>query len=149
MPKVAQVLTAQQVKSIKKTGQHAVGGVPGLCLQVKASNQTHVRISRSWLLRYTFAGKRKNIGLGAYDQLLLSEAREAARMALRLLHQGVDPVVSRKAAKLKLVNDQIKAKTFKECARDYMAAHLPKHRNVKHQKQWESTLTPICLPKNR
>jgi integrase len=147
MPKVAQVLTAQQVKSIKKTGQHAVGGVPGLCLQVTASNQTHVHISRSWLLRYTFAGKRKNMGLGAYDQLLLSEAREAARLALRLLHQGVDPVVSRKAAKLKFVNDQIKAKTFKECARDYMAAHLPKHRNVKHQKQWESTLRQYAFPK--
>ena len=44
MSKRAKELSAMSVSNIKADGLHAVGGVPGLCLQI-------IGESRSWILR--------------------------------------------------------------------------------------------------
>ena len=67
MPKIARTLSVQQVKSLRRVGNHAVGGVPGLYLQLRESGQLHLDFVRSWVLRYSFAGKRRNLGLGSYS----------------------------------------------------------------------------------
>ena len=46
MPKIVAPLTIKQVNSITKEGFTALGGTPGLYLQVRGS-------SRSWVYRYT------------------------------------------------------------------------------------------------
>jgi len=146
MPKIARPLTLQEIKALKTPGQHAVGGVTGLYIQNTESKQEHVAISRSWLLRYSIAGNRKNMGLKPFDRISLAAAREAARAALELVDQGIDPVAHKKSARLSLATEDAKRKTFEECADSYMAAHLKQHRNVKHQKQWGSTLRQYAYP---
>ena len=146
MPKIARTLSVQQVKSLRRVGNHAVGGVPGLYLQLRESGQLHLDFVRSWVLRYSFAGKRRNLGLGSYSGVGLAEAREAAREALALVRQGIDPLIVKQRDRQALASKFISTKTFRECALEYMAAHLSKHRSLKHQKQWESTLQQYAYP---
>ena len=146
MPRIAKTLSAQHVKSIKKAGNHAVGGVPGLYLQLRESGQSHLDFVRSWVLRYSFAGKRRNLGLGSYSGVGLAEARETAREALVLVRRGIDPLIVKQRDRQSLIADATSTKTFRECASEYMAAHLSKHRSLKHQKQWESTLEQYAYP---
>ena len=72
MPKIAKELTALAVSKIKGDGLYAVGGVPGLYLQIIGN-------SRSWIFRAVIEGRRKKIGLGSCVRLSLAEAREKAR----------------------------------------------------------------------
>ena len=93
MPKVAKEMTALAVSRLKATGVHQVGGVPGLCLQILPSG------GRSWILRASVAGARREMGLGAYPAVSLADARVAAREAREAIRSGADPVADRKAAK--------------------------------------------------
>lgn len=62
--KTVEALSAEEVaKKAKTPGFHAVGVVPGLYLQVSGEG------ARSWLLRYTFNGKRRDMGLGSFNDL--------------------------------------------------------------------------------
>src|SRR5436305_5208845 len=78
-----------------KAGYHGDGG--GLWLQVTPNRQ-----GRSWVFRYTFGGKPREMGLGSLHTLSLSEAREQAKECRQLL-QGtpttppVDPIEHRRA----------------------------------------------------
>ena len=67
MPKRAKELGAIDVKRLGE-GVHAVGGVPGLCLQVKGTN------AKSWILRVTTGAKRREVGLGVYPEVSLANA---------------------------------------------------------------------------
>ena len=82
MPKKAKELSALSVAKIKENGRHAVGGVDGLHLRI-------VDGSRAWVLRVAVGKKvddqgkvkihRRDIGLGSFPEVSLSEAREKAR----------------------------------------------------------------------
>lgn len=105
------------VKSISRRGATFVGGVPGLVLMVHASG------SRSWVLRYTIGGIRRDMGLGSFDDVSLASARETARTARATIVTGIDPIQQRKAARSALIADMATALTFSECATKYMEAH--------------------------
>jgi len=79
MPKLAKELSALEVKRLNRPGWHAVGGIKGLLLQVRPSARSSAPPARSWILRLSVAGRRQPIGLGAYPQVSLAEAREQAR----------------------------------------------------------------------
>ena len=68
MPKLAKELGALAVRQLKAQGTHSVGGVAGLYLQIKGG-------SKSWLLRVKVGDKRCEIGLGAYPETSLVDAR--------------------------------------------------------------------------
>ena len=53
-------LGAAQVAALWRRGTNHVGGVRGLVLNVTMYS------SRSWVLRYQVAGKRRDFGLGSY-----------------------------------------------------------------------------------
>ena len=89
MPKKAAELTAKKVESIKAPGMHAVGGVPGLYLQVTAGQ------GRSWVYRYKLGERRRDMGLGPHDRLSLAEARQKARAARHGGRAGKDPIDAR------------------------------------------------------
>ena len=128
----------------KKPGYHGDGG--GLWLQVAPN-----RRGRSWVFRYSFHGKPREMGLGSLNTIGLSEAREMARDCRRLL-QGtpttppVDPIEHRKALRSSAQIAAAKAMTFKECAEAYIAAHQAGWRNAKHAAQWPSTLAAYVYP---
>ena len=79
-------LGAAQAAALWRRGSTHVGGVRGLILNVTKYG------SRSWVLRYQVAGKRRDLGLGSYPSVSLADARDAARVARAKLTQGIDPI---------------------------------------------------------
>lgn len=55
--------------------------------------------SRSWAMIYSFAGRRREMGLGSASVVTLSEAREMVALAKRQLVRGVDPIEARRMAR--------------------------------------------------
>lgn len=105
MPKIARELSALEVKNLSHPGTgrnliYPVGGVAGLYLQLTPSG------GRSWLLRIMVGEKRREIGLGGYPDVTLSQARERAREAKGQVRGGIDPVEQRKANRSALIAAQ-------------------------------------------
>lgn len=53
----------------------------------------------TWVLRYSRAGRRRELTLGSYPHLTLSEARKKTRMYRARIDAGEDPVTDRKVEK--------------------------------------------------
>jgi integrase len=127
-------LTAMQVARATKRGMLNDGA--GLYLQIQPGG------SKSWLLRYKRGGKTSYMGLGPLHTIGLSEARQKAAEARRLLLDGKDPLAARRASRAA----QKAAMTFRELAVDYVKSHAPGWRSSKHLRQWESTLATYAYP---
>lgn len=145
MPKVATALNALQVKRLKHDGRLgnmlvAVGGVPGLHLQVTPSG------SRSWILRAKVGNKRRDIGLGSFSYVGLADARVRAAELKRKIAEGHDPVLEKQEAKAQLVDARLKSLTFKEAVESYLVTNIEIGEMTKHRAQWRSTLTRYALP---
>jgi integrase len=136
-------LAAVNLKRLR-SGLHGDGG--GLWLQV-----TPNRRGRSWVFRYTFNGRAREMGLGSLDTIGLAEAREQAKQCRQLL-QGtpttppIDPIEHRRALQGAAKLAATRARTFKACAEGYMTAHQAGWRNSKHAAQWPATLGTYVYP---
>lgn len=145
MPRVAKELSALEVKRLTHpgTGQNvtfAVGGVSGLLLQITPKG------GRTWILRASVGDKRREIGLGGFPDVTLSQARERAREAKDKIRAGIDPVEQRKALRAALVASQRRGLTFSDATDRYLAAKLDAFKNAKHRQQWQNTLTTYAMP---
>src|SRR5690349_11363336 len=120
-------LTALKVQRLNTAGRYGDGS--GLWLQVRDAEH------KSWLFRYTFSGRAREMGLGPVRDVTLAEAREAARDARRLVRAGTDPIAQRREA-----SSKARPATFREVAERYVAAHEATWRNEKHRYQWRATL---------
>lgn len=135
MPPKSKELSAIEVKRLTSPGMHAVGGATGLYLSVARGG------SRSWILRATIAGKRRDIGLGGFVDVSLSRARERAKEFREKISDGVDPVIERNLAKEALRALHAKRITFAEAAKRCHAVKAPEFRNIKHSNDWINSLT--------
>ncbi|MDF1820717.1 MAG: integrase arm-type DNA-binding domain-containing protein [Alcanivoracaceae bacterium] len=144
-------MSAAEIRHLSKPGKHPVGGVSGLLLQVTRSQ------TKSWVLRYSTgeirkseAGKdyaaRRDIGLGGFPDVTLKQARETARELKQLIRKGIDPLAEKQSARASMLAAQIKAVTFESAARDYHRDKAEEFRNVKHAKQWISSLENHAFP---
>lgn len=115
-------------------GMHAVGGVSGLYLYVSKGNAC------SWIYRYTFNGRRRDLGLGSRSDFTLAEARERAREQRKLLLQGIDPITAKRQQRDELKTKHALHKTFMHCVEGYIEARGDEWRNDKHRQQWQSSL---------
>lgn len=140
MPKMAETLTAMQVNRLTTPGLHAVGGVPGLQLQINKDS------ARSWVLRAMVGIKRRDIGLGGCRDVTLAQARERARMAREEIWQGKDPVAERQARRRALEAEQ-SVPTFDDCVQRYLTSKTVEFKNEKHAAQWASTLEDYASSK--
>jgi len=125
-----------------KPGMHGDGG--GLWLQVTQNG-------RSWIFRYAFHGRAREMGLGSLKTLGLSEARTAAKECRKLLAgtlttPPVDPIEHRRALYQASRIGAAKAMSFQQCAEGYIATHQAGWRNPKHAAQWSSTLGSYVYP---
>jgi integrase len=143
MPKVAKALTALEVRRLTRPGLHAVGTVPGLCLDVQRPPST----SRTWILRVQVDGRRRDMGLGGYPAVSLAQAHEVARSKRQLVRDGIDPIQQRRDAARARRAAQMKRMTFAEAATHYIAAHEPGWRNAKHAWQWRNSLDRYVISK--
>ncbi len=139
MAKIAKELTAMAVSKLKAEGAYAVGGVPGLQLQILGA-------SRAWVLRFVLNDKRRRMGLGSYPAVSLAEARDRARLARSLIRNGVDPIDQRTSNKETIVAAAAKSLTFAKAAEKFIAAHEDSWSNAKHRLQWVSTIGTYANP---
>lgn len=145
MPKVAVELSALDVKRLahpggKRNVLFSVGGVPGLHLQITPGG------GRSWVLRTRVGILRRDIGLGGFPGVTLSQARDKAREARAKIEGGIDPVEERKAVKAALIAAQRRGLTFDKATEKCLAAKLDAFKNPKHRQQWENTLATYASP---
>jgi len=89
---------------------------------------------------------RRDIGLGGFPAVTLSQAREKARETRDKISQGIDPIEERKAAKATLRAAQRRGLTFADATDKYLAAKLDAFKNAKHRQQWQNTLTTYAKP---
>lgn len=121
-------LSARKVETAQP-GKYGDG--QGLTLFVKPSG------ARSWVLRYQLAGRRRDLGLGAWPEVTLARAREKALEARRLIAEGRDPLAERaKARRL----------TFAAAAKALIESKRSGWKNAKHAEQWSSTLEAYAFP---
>lgn len=138
MARTIEKLSALAVTRAKEPGYYGDGA--GLYLQVSKS------LTKSWIFRFTFNGKPREMGLGALHTITLAEARDKAKQCRSKLLDGTDPLEARNAAKLGDALERAKAMTFDDCANGYIAAHRGSWKNAKHAAQWESTLATYASP---
>ncbi len=137
-PRSTNRLTALKVSKATKPGMYADGG--GLYLQVTSAG------ARSWIYRFSLAGRAREMGLGPLALLGLQEARAKALEARRLRHEGIDPIEARRATRTRARLETAKALPFTECGEAYIKAHRAAWRNDKHAAQWRSTLATYADP---
>jgi integrase len=128
------------VARMKQPGLHFVGGVPGLALQVTATG------ARSWILRATIAGKRRDMGLGSFPDVSLAIARQAAPDARAQISNGRDPIEEGRAADTALAEARAAAVTFERAATLYVEAHESAWRGTKHTVQWRTVMEAYAYP---
>jgi integrase len=114
-------------------GMHGDGA--GLWLQVTSGG------GRSWLFRFTLAGRTREMGLGPLHTVSLAEARESALNCRKQLREGQDPIEVRKAKRAAR-----RMLSFRECAEAYIAAHAAEWTNAKHRVAWSVTLATYAYP---
>ena len=122
-------LTARKVETAK-AGKYSDGG--NLYLIVSDTG------TRKWVLRFTWRGKAREMGLGTPATVSLADAREKAAHARRMIAQRLDPIAERKRT-----GD---IPTFGEMADQVREALSAGFRNEKHKAQWKSTLATYAAP---
>jgi integrase len=126
---MANKLTARKVETAKP-GKYSDGG--NLYLVVSESG------ARKWVLRFTWRGRPKEMGLGSAASVPLADAREKASSARRKIAQGLNPIDERKR--------DGSIPTFGEMADDVRETLSAGFRNAKHKAQWKSTLETYAAP---
>jgi integrase len=97
--------------------------------------------SKAWFFRYTIAGRTRDMGLGPWPLVPLSEARDKATAQRRLLLEGIDPITARHAKKP--ARDPV---TFEAAANQYLAGHERSWKSRDHARQWRNSLNRYVLP---
>jgi integrase len=122
-------LNARKVQTAK-TGKYSDGG--NLYLVVAAAG------SRKWVLRFTWWGRAKEMGLGSATSVPLADARERAAEARHKIARGLNPIDERKRdggiPTFGAIADEV---------RDSLSAGF---RNQKHRAQWRMTLETYAAP---
>lgn len=138
MARLIDKLTPLAVSKMTKPGYYGDGA--GLWLQVSASG------SKSWIFRYTLAGKQREMGLGPTHTVSLAAARSQAKEHRLTLRDGKDPLEVRQAERVAASMVKARLMTFDQCAKAYIEAHRGSWKNAKHASQWENTLATYAAP---
>lgn len=126
-------LTQAFVRTVEKPGRYH--DERGLHLRVTASG------GKSWVLRYQFNHRRRDMGLGPYPALSLKAARLAADTHRLQLSQGHDPMEQRDA-----VQEVEAIITFRLEAERYIQTHRQSWKNARHAQQWSHSLRDHVYP---
>jgi integrase len=137
MPRQNNRLSAISLEN-KPPGFHADGR--GLYLSVSASG------SRSWIFRYMLRGKSRDMGLGPFPGVKLSDARQLAEAARSLCRAGVDPIKQRDGVRRAQTIEEAKSISFEKCATEYFEANKAGWRNAKHAADWIGSLKLYAFP---
>ncbi|WP_296038255.1 site-specific integrase [uncultured Agrobacterium sp.] len=128
------VLTVKAIAA-SKSAKLRDGG--GLYLVSKGSG-------RYWIFSYTFAGLRREMGLGPLHTVGLAEARDKAESARKLVRSGIDPL----AAKREADEQSPKSTTFGAYADAFIDAAVKagRWRGAKTEARWRNLLQNHAKP---
>src|SRR3974377_878644 len=90
----------------------------------------------SWQRRYELHHKAHQIGLGSAFTFTLAEARERNREISKQFADSIDPLAAKRQQRSAQVAAAVTAKTFRECAEDFIADHQAKWKSGTHGAQW-------------
>ena len=122
-------LSATQVKALTRPGRHSDGG--GLHLYISKAGR------KSWVLRITVDGRRRDIGLGAFPSVSVAQAREKTTGIRAAVAEGRDPLAEKRTPAMP---------TFRGAARAVHEANTPRWRNDKHSAGWMQSLERHAMP---
>jgi integrase len=123
-------LTPIEVRHLNTYGRYPVGGVPCLYLQVRPPQ------GKSWILRTVIGEKTRDMGLGSFSEVSLSDARVKARELRALIAMGIDPVQQAKDIKQEQITAQRNQKSFQDIAYECYDVKRQGFKNAKHASQW-------------
>ncbi|WP_413709368.1 tyrosine-type recombinase/integrase [Rhizobium sp. Rhizsp82] len=128
---------ALTVKAIAASKSPKLRDGGGLWLITKGSG-------RYWIFSYTYAGLRREMGLGPLHTVGLADAREKAEEARKLVRQGIDPLAARKEEQA----DKPKLMTFGEYADGFIdsAVKAGRWRGAKTEARWRNLLENHAKP---
>ena len=109
-------LSALAVGRLKDPGMYADGG--GLYLQISRSG------TKSWIFRFSMGGREREMGLGPFHTVSLSDARLLAGEARKLKLHGTDPIEARRGERQAKRLDDARAISFKQAATSYIKARV-------------------------
>jgi integrase len=135
MPRQINRLSARTVQTLLKPGRHADGN--GLYLRITNDGR------RAWVYTFRWKGKLTDKGLGSVSSVSLAEARKKAADARKLVGLGIKPTGDSRQRPRK---ESDGVRTFSACAEAYITEMTPGWRNVKHGRQWRSTLKAYAYP---
>jgi integrase len=127
-------LSARGVQT-KPDGMHGDGG--NLWLQVTPGG-------RSWLFRYRWGAKQREMGLGSVAEIPIADARARAAICRRLVREGVDPIERRRTVAAAAA--PAKPTTFRDAAQRYYDSKKAGWRSDKHAVQFPNTMRDYVYP---
>ena len=101
----------------------------------------------NWSRRYELNHRAHWLGLGSAQTFTLDEARERNREVSKLLADGIDPLHKRQIERAERAAAAMKARTFKECALEYIHRHQSEWKSAEHGRQWKDSLERFVYPK--
>ena len=145
MPKVAKEKRPPEINRLvskysDRPTLHAVGGVPGLHIQVTPSG------ARSWVLRLMVNGKRREMGLGPAGSVSLARARELARAAHDMARSGKDPIKARHDARNEARIVDLVSLTFSQVLKEFVPIKQQTLSPGKYRDQWENSVSRYTHP---
>ncbi|MEE9381424.1 MAG: integrase arm-type DNA-binding domain-containing protein [Hyphomonadaceae bacterium] len=126
-------LTHMQAKNLSK-GKHS----DGQCLWLWKSSKQRGQ----WVLRLVVKGKRREMGLGGWPEVSISEAREHAAIARKHLRHDIDPIELRKEQRLR--KDRV---TVQEAIEGCFEARQAELKGDGLAGRWMSPLSVHVIPK--
>lgn len=106
------ILNEARLKAWQRAGQPINGKADGDGLTFTLSKGG----TATWVFRYRFAGRQRELTLGNYPDMPLATARIAARAARVKVDQGVDVAAEKRTTK----QETARAGTFRQLAADYL-----------------------------
>ena len=102
------------------------------------------RVAGKWILRLTTAGRRREMGLGPWPDVMIAEARKRAEVARRRMRDRADPVEEQRAAR-----KRAKRLTIAEAIQGCFAARQAELKADGAAARWLSPLSVHVVPRQR
>lgn len=101
-----------------------------------------------WFFIYQVAGKRKDVSLGALDDISLTQARALADEYRHMIDRGIDPLTQKHERRQAMRGDEAKPLTTRELIEEALPViqSAKRWRNAKHAEQWHNTLHTYVVP---
>jgi integrase len=136
------VIATQDQADKAPVGAHKVAGLDGLYLNVGETG------AGSYMWRYRFAGRRREMGLGSRDRVTLAKAKDAAKDADDLRRKNIDPVDQRRRVKAEIAAQARSSKplVFEEMVDGYLSEHAEGWKHRYSRAVWFNPIKNYGLP---